>query len=124
MGSSVGTLPEALQARLAHQHPGRAPPGPPAQPPRALLKSLHRALQWRARRKRCEPSRISCNRQGSDAPCTARWRGPGMNKPLIQAEAFPDSVQVAKSVANALQAAERFAEPYVHWMVRDMLPAE
>jgi hypothetical protein len=47
-----------------------------------------------------------------------------MNKPLIQAEAFPDSVEVAKSVANALEAGERFEEPYVHWMVRDMLPAE
>lgn len=47
-----------------------------------------------------------------------------MNKPLIQADPFPNSAQVAKSIADALQAAERFEEPYVHWIVRDMLPAE
>ena len=47
-----------------------------------------------------------------------------MNKPLIQADPFPSAAQVAKSVAEALQAAERFEEPYVHWIVRDMLPPE
>jgi hypothetical protein len=47
-----------------------------------------------------------------------------MNKPLTQAEAFPDSARVAKSVSDALKAAERFEEPYTHWIVRDMLPAE
>jgi hypothetical protein len=47
-----------------------------------------------------------------------------MNKPLIQAEDTPDAAAVAANVIAALEAAERFEEPYVHWIVRDMLPAE
>jgi hypothetical protein len=47
-----------------------------------------------------------------------------MNKPLIQSESAPDSAAVARCVIAALGAAERFEEPYVHWIVRDMLPAE
>lgn len=47
-----------------------------------------------------------------------------MNKPLTQADVSPDTARVATSVIDALKSAERFEQPYVHWMVNDMLPAD
>lgn len=47
-----------------------------------------------------------------------------MNKPLNQADVSPDTARVATSVVDALKSAERFEQPYVHWMVNDMLPAD
>lgn len=45
-----------------------------------------------------------------------------MNKPLIKAEQTPDTAAVAQSVIAALNASQRFEEPYTHWIVTGMLP--
>jgi hypothetical protein len=45
-----------------------------------------------------------------------------MNKPLIQADSTPNSAAVAQTVADALAAAERFEDPYLHWYVHNILP--
>lgn len=45
-----------------------------------------------------------------------------MNKPLNQTDTVPDAEAVGSYVARALQAAERFEEPYRHWQVGGMLP--